>query len=491
MRYLCPKNLDIKEVLGLNPTSKKIKRYLNEENMIFIIDLLGTLPFKRPDLVDENGFVPLSSTLLSEKITGYRGYLQRLVDLNILETNNSFVSKSISTVRNPARCKGYRLLREYDTEFVEVERNSQRLLRLNQGINSLNNREKKNYSHLLRWFNTDRLRIDREKALDQNEYEYNGIKNNPDKWEFKTIKDPWGNVEYTNERKDPYYSYSATKKSIEAFSDKNYSFAVSKNCRRFYSSLTNLKKEYRKYVTFDGRPLVSVDLSNCQPYLFLILFNTDFWNNNEGGFSSTEIKQHHLTRRFTNAINNLSPKLNTNNFPMLDILKEIITRENFYRYRSEVTEGKFYQNFFDTHSISDKSDCLFDEGIEDIEGLKLAYLKYLNSGYRHHSSVGKALEMDYPEVAYLLKVLKKSDSDTRRGQKVNGVSKLLLNLESTLFLFKIARTIAQEFPDLPVYTIHDCVVTIVGYEGIVQKVMEEEFEQCVGIKPHVKVEKWV
>jgi len=54
----------------------------------------------------------------------------------------------------------------------------------------------------------------------------------------------------------------------------------------------------------------------------------------------------------------------------------------------------------------------------------------------------------------------------------------------------ICRRIGKERPDLPLFTIHDCVVTTFGNEAYVKSVMEEELFDFVGSKPMIKVELW-
>ena len=80
-------------------------------------------------------------------------------------------------------------------------------------------------------------------------------------------------------------------------------------------------------------------------------------------------------------------------------------------------------------------------------------------------------------------MLKKIDSDSQ-------FSTFLRSIESTLMLLKIAKRIAEEYPWLPIFSIHDCLATIWGCEELVKEVMVDEFTKCIGIPPHIKVEKW-
>lgn len=45
---------------------------------------------------------------------------------------------------------------------------------------------------------------------------------------------------------------------------------------RVYNNLTNLKRELRNYVSFNGKPLMMTDISNCQPLLSVALVKKEF-----------------------------------------------------------------------------------------------------------------------------------------------------------------------------------------------------------------------
>jgi hypothetical protein len=41
----------------------------------------------------------------------------------------------------------------------------------------------------------------------------------------------------------------------------------------------------------------------------------------------------------------------------------------------------------------------------------------------------------------------------------------------------------MEFPDLPIYTIHDSVVTLMAYRKRIEQIIQEEVERAIGFKP--------
>lgn len=63
-------------------------------------------------------------------------------------------------------------------------------------------------------------------------------------------------------------------------------------------------------------------------------------------------------------------------------------------------------------------------------------------------------------------------------------------IESEIILNRVAKRIEIERPDLPLFTIHDSVVTSVGNELYIQFVMKEEMENAIGLSPNMKIEYW-
>jgi hypothetical protein len=66
----------------------------------------------------------------------------------------------------------------------------------------------------------------------------------------------------------------------------------------------------------------------------------------------------------------------------------------------------------------------------------------------------------------------------------------LQRIESEIILNRVAKRIEIERPDLPLFTIHDSVVTSVGNELYIQFVMKEEMENAIGLSPNMKIEYW-
>jgi hypothetical protein len=68
---------------------------------------------------------------------------------------------------------------------------------------------------------------------------------------------------------------------------------------------------------------------------------------------------------------------------------------------------------------------------------------------------------------------------------------LLQRIESYLILDVICKRISNEYPDIPIYTIHDSIATTSGNEKHVERIMKEELTKHIGIPPTLKFDYWI
>jgi len=89
---------------------------------------------------------------------------------------------------------------------------------------------------------------------------------------------------------------------------------------------------------------------------------------------------------------------------------------------------------------------------------------------------------EFPEVYEFFKCLKSKD--------YTMLALLLQNIESYIFLNLITKKISKERADLPLFTVHDSIVTVEGEESYVKRVMEEELEALIGKRPTITIDLW-
>src|SRR5690554_4891500 len=150
MRIFIPENLDIDQLMHDHPANFK-KYKCKRDKLLYIIHLINALPLYNKDLLF-HGFVPLNATLLQDKISNYKEYIDYLVhDLKIMETDNQYVPSFKS--------KGYRLIEKYKTpikavEVVDFTFHKKLKIEKNNRASSVTH-----LKYLTKWFD-DKLKID-------------------------------------------------------------------------------------------------------------------------------------------------------------------------------------------------------------------------------------------------------------------------------------------------------------------------------------------
>jgi hypothetical protein len=66
----------------------------------------------------------------------------------------------------------------------------------------------------------------------------------------------------------------------------------------------------------------------------------------------------------------------------------------------------------------------------------------------------------------------------------------LQRLEASVILDEATKQIAKIVPEIPLYTIHDSIVTTVGNEQLVTEIMSESFFKRIGYPPMLQADYW-
>ncbi|MBK9333951.1 MAG: hypothetical protein IPM96_16470 [Ignavibacteria bacterium] len=74
---------------------------------------------------------------------------------------------------------------------------------------------------------------------------------------------------------DPYI-FNSFKISIDYINDKSFFFVVDNIAGRVHTNISNLSRELRPFLNFEGKPLINIDISNSQPFLFNTLIQNYF-----------------------------------------------------------------------------------------------------------------------------------------------------------------------------------------------------------------------
>jgi hypothetical protein len=260
---------------------------------------------------------------------------------------------------------------------------------------------------------------------------------------------------------------------VHSIHNKQFRFKVDETGYRLHTNLTNIKSELRNFITFNGVKLVSVDYSNSQPLLSTLFLKNSYWNavkQNSSELHYTDIRCKEDEVKF---INDIIRNIKSSTYTMIPTFTKSSDIET---YVSLCEIGKIYEYIQQELNLSDNSR----------EAVKVAVFQILFTDNRFIGQVKaepkRAFKRLFPDVYKVLSLIKKGNS------KLLPI--LLQRIESEIILNRVAKRIEIERPDLPLFTIHDSVVTSVGNELYIQFVMKEEMENAIGLSPNMKIEYW-
>ncbi|RNI22609.1 hypothetical protein [Rufibacter latericius] len=317
-----------------------------------------------------------------------------------------------------------------------------------------------------------------------------------------------GDKERLSTRDKLVNKYYSTLMAAERVADKDYFFKMDDKAGRVHTSLSNLKKELRNFLTYDGKRLVEVDIKNSQPFFSLALFNKAFFSS-EGKMRRKNLDTNSIS--YSNNIMEYLQRVDTISFKGMSLqhvfqhtlyeglhqtsslvmvysmIEEIVSKD-ISHYREIVLEGiyehllvKYIEN---TGRVDmDRNDMkkvmftiLFsmnEEGGKTDESFK-------DMKIRQQREMAKdTFRSCFPKVMEVFEFFKEDN--------YRLLACLLQSIEAHVVLDKICGRIKRERPGTPIFTLHDSIMTTVGNETYLKQIIKEECLKHIGVKPSLDV----
>lgn len=449
-----PSNLDLENFLKDNPP----RFNYHIDKFRYIISLITEIPAFNKDLLENYAYVPINAAELQRRIHNYKKYLDYLVDNGIFETDNHYVVGE--------ECKGFRFTKQFRTLVKPEPITMYTLVKNIESKTKFEISMDKKYAHLRKWFN-DKLQIDYEGAM-------------------KYLQDQYEHNEKTG-MENALLKFNANSVSAYRLKEHDYIFTVDNNVGRLHTNLTILKSEIRNFLTYDGKPMVSVDYANSQPLLGSVLLDENFYTVELP--SSTPINPKPPLFNIYKVVkppslflplSSPSSLKTIHSYIMIVKSRETYTGIGFKPYIASVSAGKLYAYIQEQVKIQTGLD------ITDKKELKAVVFTVLFTDNRFigqpEAEPKRIFRNLFPDVYEVFAMIKKGDSTI--------LPRLLQTIESKLMLDNVAKRIAKERPKMTIYTIHDSIACTVGNEDYVARVMKEEMQKAIGVTPTVKFEYW-
>ncbi len=302
---------------------------------------------------------------------------------------------------------------------------------------------KKNFNFLIKFFNPEKLTID-----------IDGVKN-----ELNT------NPKYSNNIIKQLISYT----KVSDLCNGNYHFSFDPETDgRFHNNFVRLNKDLRKYLKYDGKKLVEIDISNSIPFILSAILT-----------KSIDIDNRYLSNDSIKLYNKLLSYM----FPKT---LECTENNEIELFHHECASGKLYESLMTDYVIEYEMDYIDENGQEHFAPIRKKVKKELLSMFfsinSHYKKMQKVFSKQYP------KVLNQIQSVKRRYSK--RFSHLLFQIESYIVLQKIARGFNNSNNGkTPIFTIHDCLITTEDNALKLHYYIEKELSKIFFLKkPQISLE---
>lgn len=436
------------------------------EKALYFLSLIISIPQTKKDRIFVGGFVPIYSKLLEKISYDYKKYYDYFIEIGILtvRNHNSTTHKSKSYRYN---FKNINSESEdcIDLMLLEIDaRISNKIIKYKKIENAINT-----CGHLCKWFNNGlKINYDALTETFRNDFCYNRYKvgyNNYDKIRAKALN----------------YNYSAL-----MLKEQSYRYSRDKEAdNRLHTNLTNMPSKFRPFVTYEGEIIKSLDIKNSQPYFLIYLIEN--------------IEDENILRLIKKIYGYRSIMFEK----MLETVADRTFQEEFSHIKQCVLNGMFYELLMDIYTdIKPNKDKLyvwkffnFDNQIkeekifEDKRSLiKVLSLQILYTPLVNPSSEYKIFKQNFPMLCKFIEILKTA-TDDKYSYKL--FPKLLQHIESDFVLDKITKKISRDFPDMPIFTIHDSFCTTETWFSLLEVNVVKEFTALSkGMIPKLKTETW-
>jgi hypothetical protein len=448
--WLIPSAINLPRILAKHPPAFSYKI----DHFYYLLHVIcDKMNFFNPS--DKTKWVHLQATKLQDFNDNYKQYLDYLEERNIIIINPSYLKEKYA--------KGYRISGRYYSGIpVEIPISNNHVLRkkvkkLKQAKAKQLQQADKTHPYLTKWMNS-KLVIDKEGALREIDRLY--PKNKPTYFH----KGKWCST-----RRARFKAHRAVIKLHK----QEFSYKVDDNIGRYHSDLTCLNKDLRKYLSYFGKRLVSMDIRNSQPLISGILLAKAFYEPGET-FNIHSIPS--INSLIKHKSRSLSSILSSAYYIMLGESAESPARREFKQYLELVQSGKFYEEM---HKL------LYPEESFDRARMKETMFIIFFADNRHGPKLRKLeapFRAKFPNVYNIFRALK------RQNKRI--LSHILQRTESKLMIETVARRIGEEHPDMPIFPVHDSIATYPEHADYVEGVIMEEMKKLTGLNARIGREHW-
>lgn len=248
---------------------------------------------------------------------------------------------------------------------------------------------------------------------------------------------------------------------------------------RLYNTLCNIHENLRRCLRYRGQMLKGIDINNSIPFFSVSLFDKQIFNTQHIDILLRDINIHLVQADGTFAgWYILSDILNhTYNYPDISEYIKLVRNNELYDLLAtkwNQTLGKSYNRKTAKKKLLKifNSPATFESKEKDV-------LKNLFPNLMH--------AIDQTNTGYFKTKGGKGKSKWHPGDQECPFSHVTQILEARVVLDYVCKAIELHDPDIPIFTLHDCIFTVPEHVDTVKAITKHEIQKVMGFPPKVSI----
>jgi len=440
------------------------KPKLKVDVAVFFISLINEVDSHYRADEKEDDYTPLYSKILKEYHSNYNKYFDFLIKYNILLKQNQNTDRGKS--------KSFKVTDKYTND--ELTSHHMQYDKLNNKFDKKNldrHQQKKLKStikerpHLMKVFNNE-LTIDIESAYD----------------EIKHLND-------TEPRK-----YNNAMVLINEFKNKSWkaSFKPHNSDYRLHTNLTRSAKVLRKHILIDNENIIGCDIKTSQPYFFCVVLKAILKKD------KSLLEEVRATKILNGSIIEQLFDLDIDKKEVIKFVISVLSKEvDFYDYFVTKLDVKTDENGQPYRMVSNfkknntgksrsKQNKITEPQTKKLfesprELAKEVVMEIFYSSPNSKVSEAIMFRKAHPSIHKIIKCFYD-----------NGVKfyQLLTTIEAYVLLDVAAKQISDKYPNMPLASIHDCLVTTAKHKHLLNKEMKLLIMKATTLEVKIELEQW-
>lgn len=431
---------------------------------VLFLSLFNSIPtFYREE--DQTDNISLDSQRLKKYHSKYNLYLDFLI-------NSGFIVKLESYGADIGKCNVFSLSKQYTLDKLICFEIKDKLLLKKFDDNGRDEYDKKRRMfceikrpHLVKFFD-EKLTIKAREAHDE--------------------------IKYLNKDEQSKRKYATNMVMINEFHAQEWKYSMKvKSDNRLHSNLTRSPKALRKHILYDGEHIYGVDLKTSQPFFLCVLIKAIL--KKDKGLLEQIKATHVLCDKTIEELFNID----LDREELIEFVQSVLKKDFYNEFEKKLSidydDSGFPYRIVSNFSSKDKTrrKGKFEEKKEPTRKVsfetsrdlvKAVVMEIFYSKPNTRIKEAKVFREAYPSVSKIFKCLDEC--------KVK-FSYLLQYVEAYVLLDYTAKKIHEDYPEMPLFSIHDALVTNEPWKDILEEEMKKHIKAISTVEPKLEIEDWM